>query len=66
MKRRSSAEFRLWGDRLKALKVHCVELAEAIVFVAKGERVKPSTLAKVREFLGKRETKTNALQRPGA
>jgi len=40
--------------------------SKTIMLIAKGERVKPSTLAKVREFFGKRETKTNALQRPGA
>jgi hypothetical protein len=40
--------------------------SKTIMLIAKGERVKPSTLAKVREFFGKRETKTNALQRPRA
>jgi hypothetical protein len=38
--------------------------SKTIMLSAKSERVKPSTLAKVREFFGKRETQKNALQRP--
>jgi hypothetical protein len=38
--------------------------SKTIMLIAKGERVKPSTLAKVREFFSKRETQKNALQRP--
>lgn len=36
------------------------------MLIAKGERVKPSTLAKVRDFFSQRETQNHALQRPGS
>jgi hypothetical protein len=38
--------------------------SKTIMLIAKRERVKPSTLAKVREFFSKRETEKHALQRP--
>jgi hypothetical protein len=38
--------------------------SKTIMLIKKGERVKPNTLAKVREFFRKRRTQKNALQRP--
>ena len=38
--------------------------SKTVMLISKGERVKPSTLTKVREFFSKPETRKNALQRP--